>query len=139
MDKVLKDLKKLKDIYYETIKCNLGEELEVSLRLLTSEEETDVHDYSAKYEQGIAYLYSIKRETVARAIVELNGNTIPETLDDDKQGKVQKHIWIRENIIKGWSQVLIDEIWQQYAKLLVKMEAKINSSIKEEGKEKAKE
>jgi hypothetical protein len=139
MDKVLKDLKKLKDVYYETIKCNLGEDLEVSLRLLSSEEETDVHDFSAKYEQGIAYLYSIKRETVARAIVELNGNKIPETLEDDKQGKVQKHIWLRENIIKGWSQVLIDEIWQQYAKLLINMEAKINASIKEEGKEKDKE
>lgn len=132
MDKLLKDLKKLKDVYYETEKCQLGKELEIVLKLLTSEEETDVHDYASKHEQGIAYFYSVKRETLSRSIVELNGKKIPEVIDDDVSGKVQKHIWLRDNIIKGWSQVLIDEIWQKYAKLLTRMEAKIGASISEE-------
>jgi len=138
MDKVLKDLKKLKNVYYETEKCKLGDELEATLRLLTSEEETEVHSYSTKYEQGIAYLYSVKRETLARSIVELNGNKIPPILDDKEQGKVQSHIWLRENVIKGWSQVLIDEMWSQYAKLLIRMEAKIGASIQEEDEGEAK-
>ena len=132
MDKVLKDLKKLKNIYYETEKCKLGDELEVTLRLLTSEEETEVHSFSTKYEQGIAYLYSVKRETLARSIVELNGSLIPEIIEDDDLGKVQKHVWLRDNIIKGWSQVLIDELWQKYAKLLLRVEEKIGVSFKEE-------
>jgi len=138
MDKVLKDLKKLKNVYYETEKCKLGDELEATLRLLTSEEETEVHSYSTKYEQGIAYLYSVKRETLARSIVELNGNKIPPILDDKEQGKVQSHVWLRENVIKGWSQVLIDEMWSQYAKLLIRMEAKIGASIQEEDEGEAK-
>lgn len=132
MDKLLKDLKKLKNVYYETERCQLGKDLEIVLKLLTSEEETDVHDYASKHEQGIAYLYSVKRETLSRSIVELNGNKIPEIIDDEVSGKVQKHIWIRDNIIKGWSQVLIDEIWQKYANLLVRLEEKIASSISEE-------
>ena len=132
MDKVLKDLKKLKNVYYETETCKLGEELEATLRLLTSEEETEIHSYSAKFEQGIGYLYSIKRETLARAIVELNGNKIPEILEDEDDGKVQKHIWLREHVIKGWSQVLIDEMWQKYANLLVRIEKKIGVAIEED-------
>jgi len=132
MNKVLKDLKKLKDVYYETEKCKLGKDLEARLRLLTSEEETDVHAYSSKFEQGIAYLYSVKRETLARSIVELNGNKIPEILEDEDTGKTQKHIWLRENVLKGWSQVLIDEMWTKYATLLTRVEAKISSAISEE-------
>jgi len=132
MNKVLNDLKKLKDVYYETEMCKLGEDLEAKLRLLTSEEETEVHAYSAKFEQGIAYLYSVKRETLARAIVELNGNPIPEFLEDEEAGKTQKHIWLRENVLKGWSQVLVDEMWHKYAVLLTRMEVKIGASISEE-------
>jgi len=132
MNKVLKDLKKLKDVYYETETCKLGDDLEAKLRLLTSEEETDIHAYSSKFEQGIAYLYSVKRETLARAIVELNGNKIPEILEDEETGKTQKHIWLRENVLKGWSQVLIDEMWHKYAILLTRMETKIGASISEE-------
>ena len=131
MNTMLEELKKLKDMYYDTIVCELGEGLQITLRLLTSEEETDVHSYSSKYEQGIAYLYSIKRETLGRAITILNGNKIPEILIDGEE-KVQKHLWLRDNIIKGWSQVLIDEIWQKYADLLVRVEAKISGSIKKE-------
>jgi len=132
MDKVLEDLKKLKNVYYETEECKMGDELTATLRLLTSEEETDTHAYSSKYEQGIAYLYSVKRETLARAIVELNGNKIPEFLNDEKDAKIQRHIWLRENVLKGWSQVLIDEMWQKYANLLVRMEQKIGASIQKE-------
>ena len=132
MNKVLKDLKKLKDVYYETETCELGEDLQAKLRLLTSEEETDIHAYAAKYEQGIAYLYAVKRETLAKAIIELNGNKIPEILEEEELGKTQKHIWLRENVLKGWSQILIDEMWQKYANLLTRVEEKIGSSITKE-------
>jgi len=132
MNKVLKDLKKLKDVYYETETCELGEDLQAKLRLLTSEEETDIHAYAAKYEQGIAYLYAVKRETLAKAIIELKGNKIPEILEEEELGKTQKHIWLRENVLKGWSQILIDEMWQKYANLLTRVEEKIGSSITKE-------
>lgn len=137
MNKVLEDLKKLKNVYYETEVCKMGDDLTATLRLLTSEEETEIHSYSTKYEQGIAYLYSVKRETLGRAIIKLNDNDVPEVIEDEG-GKVQKHIWLRENVIKGWSQVLIDEMWQKYAKLLLSVESKINASIKEEGEAKEK-
>jgi len=139
MNKVLEDLKKLKTVYYDTEECKLGEDLRVTLRLLTSEEETEIHSYSTKYEQGIAYLYSVKRETLGRAIIKLNGTDVPEFIQEEEGGEqVQKHVWLRENVIKGWSQVLIDELWQKYAALLLRVEEKINSSIKEEDKEKTK-
>ena len=132
MNKVLKDLKKLKDVYYETVTCVLGDDLEAKLRLLSSEEETDIHAYASKYEQGIAYLYAVKRETLAKAIIELNGNKIPEIIEDEDMGRTQKHIWLRENVLKGWSQILIDEMWQRYANLLTLVEKKIGASITKE-------
>lgn len=136
MNKLLKDLRKLKDVYYDTEKCQLGKDLNVVLKLLTSEEETDVHDFASKHEQGIAYLYSVKRETLSRSIIELNGNKIPEVIeevDNDKNiEKVQKHIWLRDNVVKGWNQVLIDEIWNKYAKLLIRMEQKIVTEVQED-------
>ena len=131
MKKVLEDLKKLKNVYYETETFKLGDDLEVTLRLLTSEEETEVHAFATKFEQGIAYLYAVKRETLAKSLVIMNGNTIPEIIEEGDD-KVQKHIWLRENVIKGWSQILIDEMWQKYATLLVRIEKKIGVSIKEE-------
>ncbi len=138
MDKVLKDLKKLKNVYYETEKCKFGDGLEASLRLLTSEEETEVHSFSSKYEQGLAYLYSVKRETIGRSIIELNGNKIPDIIEDNGES-VQRHIWLRENVIKGWSQILIDELWQKYTKLIVKLEEKIGASFSTEEEKKDKE
>jgi len=138
MDKVLKDLKKLKDVYYETEKCKFGDDLEATLKLLTSEDETEVHAYSSKFDQGLAYLYSVKRETLGRAIIELNGNKIPDVIEDGDE-KTQRHIWLRENVIKGWSQILIDEIWQKYAKLLLRLEEKIGATFATEEEEPAKE
>lgn len=138
MDKVLKDLKKLKNVYYETEKCKFGDGLEASLRLLTSEEETEVHSFSSKYEQGLAYLYSVKRETIGRSIIELNGNKIPDIIEDNGES-VQRHIWLRENVIKGWSQILIDELWQKYTKLIVRLEEKIGASFSTEEEKKDKE
>jgi len=141
MDKVLKDLKKLKNVYYETETCKFGDDLEATLKLLTSEEETDIHAYSSKFEQGLAYLYSVKRETLGRSIIELNGNKIPEVVVDGDT-KTQRHLWLRENVISGWSQILIDVMWQKYAKLLLRMEEKIGislSSEEEENSEKSEE
>ena len=129
MNKVLKDLMKLKDVYYETEKCKLGDDLEATLKILTSEEETEVHSYSAKYEQGLAYLYAVKRETLGRAIIALNGNKIPEIIEEKGEDNVQRHIWLRENVMNGWSQVIIDELWQIYAKMLIRLEEKIKSSF----------
>ena len=83
MNKVLKDLKKLKNVYYETETFKLGDDLQVTLKLLTSEEETDVHSYSSKFDQGIAYLYAVKRETLAKSIIRLNGNDIPDIIEDE--------------------------------------------------------
>ena len=131
MQSILEDLKKLKDIYTETVTFKLGKELKLTLKLLTSEEETEVHSFSAQYEKGLGYLYSVKRETILRSIITLNGNTIPDIIEDGVE-KVQKHIWLRENVVKGWSQVLIDEIWNKYAELLTNLESKINLDLKEE-------
>lgn len=138
MDKVLKDLKKLKDVYYETETCKLGDDLEATLKLLTSSDETEVHSYASKFEQGLAYLYSVKRETLGRAIVALNGNKIPDVIEEDGI-KTQRHIWLRENVLDGWSQILIDELWQRYAKLLLRLEEKIGASFSDEEEKKSEE
>jgi len=131
MNKVLNELKKLKDVYYTTEKCKLGDDLEVTLRLLSSEDETEVHSYSSKFEQGLAYLYAVKRETLGRAIIELNGKKIPLIIEEDGEN-TQRHIWLRENVIKGWSQILIDELWQKYAKLIEILEEKIGANLSTE-------
>lgn len=131
MNKVLEDLKKLKTVYYETETIKAGDDLEVTLRLLTSEEETATHSVAAQYEQGIAYLYAIKRETLCRSITSINGNKIPEFIEDGKE-KSEKHIWLRENVVGGWSQILIDHVWSGYASLITKLETKIAGDTKKE-------
>lgn len=135
MNTALMKLKELKNIYQQTEEFDVGDELKVKLNLLTSEDETEVHNYSVQFDQGISYLYAVKRETLARAITGLNGTDIPEFVDDES-GKFQRHIWLRENIIKGWSQLLIDQIWNVYALLIDKAEQKITGGISEEETEK---
>ena len=135
MDKALLKLKKLKDVYQQHQEFEIGDELKIKLKLLTSEDETEVHNYAVKYEQGLSYLYAVKRETLARATVGLNGTDIPSFVDDDS-GKMQRHIWIRENIIEGWSQLLVDQVWNHYAILIEKAEEKITGGIISETVEK---
>ena len=139
MKKVLKDLKKLKDVYYDTEEIEVGKELKVKMRMLTSEEETETHAYSMKYEEGLAYLYSVKRETLCRCIIGLNGEEIPEFIEDtDEKGlpeKIQKHVWLRKNVVKGWNQMLVDSVWSGYAKLVERVEEKMNLDIKTEENE----
>jgi hypothetical protein len=133
MDKALQKLKELKYVYNQTGEYDVGDELSVKLKLLTSEDETSVHGYATQYEQGIAYLYALKRETLARCIVGLNRVDIPEVIDEESE-KVQRHVWLRETIISGWSQLLVDQVWNYYAELLNKVENKLNLSIKKEEK-----
>jgi hypothetical protein len=133
MDKALQKLKELKFVYNQTGEYDVGDELTVKLKLLTSEDETSVHGYATQYEQGIAYLYALKRETLARAIVGLNRVEIPEVIDDESE-KVQRHVWLRESIISGWSQLLVDQVWNYYAELLNKVETKLNLTFKKEEK-----
>jgi hypothetical protein len=131
MDKALLKLKELKNIYQQTQEFEVGKELKVKLKLLTSEDETEVHNYSVQYEQGISYLYAVKRETLSRAIIAMNGTNIPEVVEDDNE-KVQRHVWIRENIVSGWSQLLVDQIWNFYAVLIEKAEENITGGIRKE-------
>ena len=137
MNKALQKLKALKDVYQDFEEVTVGKDLNVKLRLLSSEEETEVHTYSVeKYEQSIGFLYSVKRETLCRAIVSMNGEEIPEIVEDEdangKPEKIMRYIWLRENIVKGWNQMLVDEIWKGYSALMTKVETKINGGIKKE-------
>jgi hypothetical protein len=137
MDKALSKLKNLKNLYQDLEEVSAGPDLKVKLRLLSSEEETEVHTYSVdKYEQSIGFLYSVKRETLCKSIVFMNEVDIPEFVEDeDAKGnseKIQRHIWLRENVVKGWSQLIIDELWKGYSRLMEKVENKINGGIKKE-------
>ena len=136
MNKILEDLKKLKDVYNETEEFVIGDDLKVKLKLLSSEEETEVHSYAMQYSGGLAYLFSIKRETVTRSIIALNNRDISEYIEElNDKGiveKVQRHSWLRNNVTKGWSQILVDNVWNHYASLMSKAEAKITSGIKTE-------
>jgi len=93
MDKILQELKKLKDIFKEEIDFSVGDVLKGKIRLLTSEEETEVHSFSMAYDQGLAYLCSVKRETICRGIISLNGRDLPDVIDS-----AQRHIWLRDGI-----------------------------------------
>lgn len=134
MDKALASLKKLKTIYQNTSEVKVGEELLVKIKLLTSEEETEVHSYCVNnFEQGISYLYAVKRETLCRCIINMNNTDIPEMVEDDNsKEKVMRYIWLRENIISGWTQMVIDEIWRGYANLMSNTEVKIKGSVQKE-------
>lgn len=135
MNLALEKLKSLKNIYQDFEEVSAGEDLRVKLKLLSSEEETEVHGFCVeKYEQGIAYLYAVKRETLCRSIITMNEVEIPEFVEE-KSEKVMRPIWLRENIVSGWNQILIDEIWRGYSRLMEKVENKINGSIKKENAE----
>ena len=140
MNKMIEDLKKLKTVYHDTQEIVVGKELTVVLQLLTSVDETEVHAHAMTYSEGLAYLYSVKRETLCRAIVGLNGTSIPNFVDSlDEKGapeKLERHLWLRKYIISGWNQMLIDQIWTGYAELISRVEGKMLESVKEEPKEK---
>jgi hypothetical protein len=140
MDKAIEKLKLLKNIYHDYEEVVVGEELKVKLKLLNSEEETQVHSHAMNnFEQGLAYLYAVKRETLCNAIVSLNDTELPEIIEDvDAAGNkenVTRNLWLRENIIKGWNQMLVDEIWHGYTRLMNRLEVKINGGLKEEQNE----
>lgn len=140
MDKAIEKLKLLKNIYHDYEEVVVGEELKVKLKLLNSEEETQVHSHAMNnFEQGLAYLYAVKRETLCNAIVSLNDTELPEIIEDvDSAGNkenVTRNLWLRENIIKGWNQMLVDEIWHGYTRLMNRVEVKINGGLKEEQNE----
>jgi hypothetical protein len=140
MDKAIEKLKLLKNIYHDYEEVVVGEELKVKLKLLNSEEETQVHSHAMNnFEQGLAYLYAVKRETLCNAIVSLNDTELPEIIEDvDAAGNkenVTRNLWLRENIIKGWNQMLVDEIWHGYTRLMNRVEVKINGGLKEEQNE----
>ena len=120
MNKILEDLKKLKNAFNETVDISVGE-IKLKLALLNAENEVDVHSIASEHEQGLAYLFTIKRETVCRAIISLNGQDLEDFLEEGEE-KVQRHIWLRKNIISGWSQYIIDSIWMEYSKLVQKLE-----------------
>lgn len=137
MDKALAKLKSLKNIYQDFEEVSVGKELKVKLKLLNSEEETDVHSHAVNnYEQGLAYLYAVKRETLCKAIISINDTNLPEIIEDEnEQGekdRVVRSLWIRENIVKGWNQMIVDDIWVGYTRLMVKVENKINGGLKKE-------
>ena len=134
MHKMLEELKKLKNVYNEVKEFDIGSELKVKIKILTSEEETEVHSYAMGFEQGLAYLYSVKRESLCKAIIGLNGKDIPEVITE--QDKVQRHIWLRENVVCGWSQALIDQVWAKYADLMATVEEKIGANLEENKKDK---
>lgn len=131
MDKLLEELKKLKNVYNEVKEFEVGKQLKVKIKILTSEEETAVHTYAMGFEQGLAYLYSVKRETLCKSIISMNGRDIPEEIIDPS-GKIERHIWLRENVICGWSQMLIDQVWNKYAELILAVEEKLGRDILEE-------
>ena len=138
MNKILENLRKLKDVYYDTENFKLGEELFGKVKLLSSQEEAEVHSYAMKFDQGVAYFFAVKRETITRALINLNGDDVPEFIEelDDKneKEKIERHVWLRKNVIKGWGQVVIDEIWKSYEILLNRTSAKIKSELKVESK-----
>ena len=123
--KVLKELKKLKTIYQVTKDVTVGDDLKLKIRLLTSEEESNTHAYSTNTDKGLAYLFTIKRETLCNAIVGLNGSDLPDFIEDGSE-KLQKHVWLRKNIISGWSQMLVDVVWEHYRLLMEELENKLN-------------
>jgi len=138
MDKILEDLKKLKTIFHDTETVKLGDSLEVELAPISSEEETEAHAFALQHEQGLAYIYSVKRETVARSIIKINGKELPEYIEEDNGETLQRYAWLKKNIISGWNQMLIDKIWLGYSNLLNRLEVKINGETlveKENSKE----
>jgi hypothetical protein len=137
MNKLLEELKKLKDVYNEVREFEVGKQLKVKIKVLTSEEETAVHTYAMGFEQGLAYLYSVKRETLCKAIIAMNGKDIPEEIVD-AEGKTERHIWLRENVVCGWSQMLVDQVWNKYAELILTVEDKLGKDIVEESKKESK-
>lgn len=135
MDKALEKLKALKDVYKKYADVKIGDDLKFKIRVLSSIEETEVHSYASSFEQGLAYLYAVKRDTICRAIEELNGTKLPDFIEDGEE-KVERYVWLRDNIVSGWNQLLIDEAWGHYAELVTETEEKITGGLKKEKEEK---
>lgn len=107
--KWLNDLKEISEIGNKTKEVKLKNHV-LTLRPLTAEEEIDVYQISANFEQGLPYFNTLKRETVLRSIICINGEEIPETIELDKE-KLKRYLWLKKHTTKTWSQNIFDDIW----------------------------
>jgi len=109
----------------------LEEEVEVLgqrivLHVLTSGEQREVYERSTHVDV-MARMRAIQHETLARAIIGINGNPITY-VPKDKEEKIDEYKLIEQNLktIQRANQAVIDEIFAKYEELVTKQNSQID-------------
>lgn len=112
-------LSEVSNIRHRTTEVDIGDGHIVTVRSLGAKDETDTFIECMNY-WGQAFLYKHKLETLARAIVAVDGQTFAEEMDITKKKKMLDR---KKEIIGKWHQEIIDELYVEYAKLIGNIDA----------------
>lgn len=110
---------------------------EVVLSSLTPDEFEEIDRETTEVPEGIGYVNAFKREHLARSIVEINGADLrgvtlveveveeidPKTQQPfTKEMKVERHIFVRDFVIRSWSRESIDVAFRKFNEVVDKAE-----------------
>lgn len=121
---------------FEGIAGEFNETLEVAvlehkfvLKGLSADEDTQAHEAANPF-SNIAYLYALKVETLARCIVSIDGNTIPDSIPTGKSLADHPEVWRRVPFLKRqlgkMPQEVVDFLYHQYGQVAESIGVKVN-------------
>jgi hypothetical protein len=113
--------------------------VELVVRNLTPDEHDQVTREANEVEED-QYMLAVQQGQLARAIIEVDGvdlrdSAVIETGTKVVDGKtihvhIERHAWLRENLLKGWGREAVFTAWRKLAELFVKAEQATVHGIK---------
>lgn len=143
-NKIQEALKKAQRVGQVEETLTIGE-FDFVLSSLTIDQFEDIDRETTEAEEGVAYYNAFKREHLARSIVEINGEDLRdinfvevEIEEPNPQGgppvlkkvNLERHIFIRDFVIRSWAREAIDIAFQKFNDLVEKGERFAAKDIK---------
>lgn len=136
----LKELtQKVKEKYYEEEVVEIDDDFYVVLGTLSSEEESQVHEYSSIWDK-MAYLIRMKHDRLAISIKEINGLNLRGVDEinigtEAKPETVSKREFLRDQIAE-WDEVVVHFLNQQLNTATDRLQARVaDTTLKKKAKE----
>jgi len=107
-------MKAIAVIDVRTLVITLNDDFKITIQSLGAKDETDTFVECMNY-WGQAFLYRHKIETISRAIIKVNDQSVEDLALDTKK-----------ELIGRWSQTLVDRIYTEYAGLIGSVDAFID-------------
>lgn len=102
--------------------------MKIKLSPLDGDQEISLVEATKNFD-NLAYLLNVKKETLARAIVAIDEESLGETIKDGEV-EVDKVLWLKKNFISRYAQAEIDALFNAYLVLQLEMDEKVKNGIK---------